>query len=205
MWRAGLSYGFTSTRIRFGTSAIPGALETTSASLEKHAVSASLERRLGERVSVQAAAGATLAGTLSIEGGEHELLPGPLAAVGLSVRVVDERDAVPFVLLTGSLGVGAARTRAPGATSTESLLSFDGRLGIAVGKTIAGAVSPYVVARGFGLPVTWHYRGETITGGDAFHYQVGAGVAVRAGDFDVLVEGVPIGERAFTAGVGWSF
>jgi hypothetical protein len=42
-----------------------------------------------------------------------------------------------------------------------------------------------------------------VTGTDRYHYQVGGGlVTALPGGFDMFVEGVPLGERAITLGVG---
>jgi hypothetical protein len=50
--------------------------------------------------------------------------------------------------------------------------------------------------------VLWSIAGASASGTDAYHYQLGAGVAVRAGRVDVAAEGVPLGERAVVVGVG---
>jgi hypothetical protein len=105
------------------------------------------------------------------------------------------------VLLTGSLGASLSWTH-PG---SESLLAFDGRVGVAAGKTIAHVVTPYLLARAFGLPVLWRNQGASVVANDAYHYQLGGGLVVRVGRFDLLVEGVPLGERALVGGAGWAF
>jgi hypothetical protein len=124
-----------------------------------------------------------------------------------SYRAIDEGDVRPFVLLTGSLGASLAWTspRAGTAGSSETMTAFDGRLGVAAGKTIANVVTPYLLARAFGLPILWRDQGAAVTGTDAYHYQLGAGAVARAGRFDVLVEGVPLGERVVVGGLGVAF
>ena len=84
-------------------------------------------------------------------------------------------------------------------------MRYDGRVGIAVGKTIARTVSPYVALRAFGLPALWTYQSTSVTGTDAFHYQVGAGFSLRLGKADLMLELVPLGERAVVAGGGFTF
>ncbi len=182
--------------------------------LSKHSVSASLEKRVGERWSVSASVGAAVAGSLTVltppvsgPGASHDLLPGPMGAVAASVRVLDEGATRPFVLTSFSLGVGTSATRprdVPGA-GTAQLTAFDGRVGVTAGKTLGRALTPYAAGRVFGLPVLWSYGGHAITGTDAFHYQLAAGLAVRLGGADLLVEGAPLGEQAITAGAGWSW
>ena len=76
---------------------------------------------------------------------------------------------------------------------------------MAVGKTIAHVVTPYLLARAFGLPILWRYQDASTIGTDAYHYQLGAGVVVRVGAFDIDVEGVPLGERAIVGGGGYAF
>ncbi len=175
----------------------------------KHAATLVGERRLGTRWSVQLAVGAAIAGELSFAGAEYQILPGPFVTVGGSYRVVDEdaKGWVPFVLVSASLGAAISWTREENVASppTETMTAFDGRVGVAVGKSIAGVVSPYLVARAFGLPVLWNIDGRNVTGTDANHYQLGLGAAVRIGKADLDVEGVPLGEQAIVAGGGWSF
>jgi hypothetical protein len=145
--------------------------------------------------------GATLGGSLQAYGQSFELAPGPLAAIAASYRAVDEKEVAPFVLFTASLGASLGWTR-PG---LESILAFDGRIGVAAGKTIAHVATPYLLARAFGLPVLWRNQGASVVGNDAYHYQLGAGLAVRIQSFDLLVEGAALGERAIVAGAGLAF
>ncbi len=156
---------------------------------------------MGVRWTVGASLGANIAGSLGAYGRTFDVSAGPMATVAASFRVLDEHEVSPFVLLTGSLGASLAWT-SPG---DEALLAFDGRVGVAAGKTIAHAVTPYVLARALGLPVLWRYQGASVVGSDAYHYQLGAGVSARAGAFDLLVEGAVLGERAIVAGIGFSF
>ena len=173
----------------------------------KHAVSAVAERRLGTRWSVQVSAGAVLAGELGLGGAHYAISPGPFATLGGSYRAVDEKKWVPFVLVSASLGAAVSWTRQESTPSApkETMTALDGRIGVAVGKTFAGIVSPYAVARVFGLPVLWNIDDRNVVGTDAYHYQLGLGAALRLGDADIDVEGIPLGERAIVVGGGWSF
>jgi hypothetical protein len=132
-------------------------------------------------------------------------LPGPAVSVAGSYRLVDGRGAAPFVMLGASLAASGLGTREIGTGDTENMYAFDGRLGVTVGKTIAGIVSPYVAARAFGLPVLWNFQGQNITGTDKYHYQVGAGVALRLGPADILAEWAPFGEGEVLFGAGMAF
>jgi hypothetical protein len=167
-------------------------------------VLASIERRLGSRWTVGGALGASVAGSLVIEHMSLHLLPGPLAALTASFRALDEGKIAPFLLFTGSLGASLAWTNVAGGAPLP-MTALDARIGVAAGKTIANRVTPYVLARAFGGPVFWNVDGGGTVGTDAYHYQLGAGVVVRAGRIDGEIEAVPLGERALIGGVGVAF
>ena len=156
---------------------------------------------MGDRWTLGGLVGVTTTGTLWAYGQTLSLLPGPLATFAASFRALDEGRIAPFLLLTGSLGASVART-SPG---SQLMTAFDGRLGVAAGKTIAHVVTPYLVARAFGLPILWNNGVASVVGTDVYHYQLGAGVVARIGRFDLLVEGVPLGEKALVAGGGLAF
>jgi hypothetical protein len=81
-------------------------------------------------------------------------------------------------------------------------VAVDARAALVVGYTVFDRLTPYAVARAFGGPV--FYAG--LSGGDRYHYQVGAGLVVGLpGGFDLSAEVVPLGEQRLTAGVGFSF
>jgi hypothetical protein len=140
------------------------------------------------------------------------VLPGWEVTLAYSRRLLDGRGRAPFLLLGIAGGGSGASTReertarsAP-AAGTSSFYAFDVRAGLTVGKTFWNTLSPYAVVRAFGGPVLWSYGGKTVVGGDSYHFQLGAGlVTVLPRRFDVFVEGVPLGERALTLGVGKSF
>jgi hypothetical protein len=178
---------------------------TQEAAFTKQAVAVSLERRVGPRWTVGGAVGSTLVGSLKPEGSSFDLSPGPLLTLTGSYRALDEGRVAPFVLFTASLGAAVAWTTPAGGSSSESFWAFDARIGVAAGKTIARVVTPYLLARAFGLPILWRYLGASTIGTDAYHYQLGAGVVVRVGAFDIDVEGVPLGERAIVGGGGYAF
>jgi hypothetical protein len=181
------------------------------ADFSKQAATLSLDRRVGPRITLGAMVGATTTGSLRAYGQSFDLSPGPLFTAAFSYRLLDEGDATPFVLLTASLGLSLVWTKpdnggAPQAAGpTDVMTSYDGRIGVAAGKTIAHVVTPYALARAFGLPVLWTFQGTSVTGTDVHHYQLGAGVVARFGAFDALVEGVPLGEQAIIGGLGYAF
>src|SRR5262249_12727764 len=154
----------------------------------KQAATVSIDWRVGPRITLGAMAGVTTTGTLRAYGQSFDISPGPLFTAAISYRALDEGDATPFVLLTASLGVSLVQTKptAPAGGSNETMTAYDGRIGIAAGKTIARVVTPYVLARTFGLPILWRYQGTSVDGTDVYHYQLGAGLVVRAGAFDAL-------------------
>lgn len=122
-----------------------------------------------------------------------------------SFRPLDEGAVAPFVLLSGSLAGSLAWTTPAAGGSSAAFSAFDVRIGAVVGKTIAHIVSPYLLARAFGGPVFWSNAGASVLGTDAYHYQLGGGVAVRVGRVDFVAEGVPLGELALVGAVGFAF
>jgi hypothetical protein len=188
---------FSDTRLTFSSAG-----SNVDASFTKYGVMASLDRRIGDRWTLGGALGTTIAGTIDANGVASSISPGPLGAITASFRPLDEGTVAPFVLLTASAAASLSWTMPPGGGSSSTLTAFDVRLGAAAGKTIAHLVTPYVLARAFGGPVLWSIAGASATGTDAYHYQLGVGLAVRAGRVDLVAEGVPLGERAVVVGVG---
>lgn len=194
-WHVGAAGLYTSTRLRFSDS-VRGD-QTRSAAL------VSLSHTIAPRWTFDAGLGATLGGRLRMPAGDYDFSPGPTAAVGLTWRVVDES---PFVLLTSLLSFSAAKTHADALGEHAGYEAFDLRLGTLVGTTLWDVLSPYATARVFGGPIFWRYRGTSVTGTDTHHYQLGAGVLCSIQKrIDVFAEGVPLGERAVSAGVAIAF
>jgi len=199
-WHAGASGIYTSTSIRF-SDALRGD-ETRSS------VVASLAYHPTARVSYQLAAGGSFGGRLVTPAGNQEFSPGVTAAVGASWRIVDRSR--PFVVLTGNLSFSATNTRLTDASgvagNSVGYQAFDLRVGVLVGTTIARTFSPYAVGRAFGGPIYWQYQGSNVTGTDAHHYQVGAGLTlVVARRVSLFAEGIPLGERSVAAGTALAF
>jgi len=201
-----------SRRFRVGASfgAFSSELELTgrAVGIRERAVTATFDVRATERLTLQGGLGAVLSGTLTTGGRSFEVKPGWLFALGVGYRLVDGKGAAPFVLGSVSYAMSFAHTEEAGVAVAPraSLTTADLRLGLVVGKTLFEVLSPYLVARLFGGPVSWSLGGEAVSGGDRYHYQVGAGLSVViAGRVDAFVEGVPLGERRYSFGVGFSF
>jgi len=72
------------------------------------------------------------------------------------------------------------------------------------GKTFARVVTLYAVGRVFGGPVFWSINNSTLVGTDTWHFQLGGGVVVRWKRFDLVIEGVPLGEQSIVGGLGFA-
>jgi hypothetical protein len=199
-WHVGVSGAFSGTHIEFSSSG-----RTFDTYFDKYAVTASVDRRLGERWTIGGALGSTVTGALDVAGVTSTVSPGPLGAFTASFRPLDEGDLAPFVLFTGSAAASVSWTSPPGGGASSALSAFDLRLGVVAGKTLAHLVTPYLLARAFGGPVFWSGGGPSATGTDANHYQLGAGVSVHVGRVDAMVEGVPLGELGLVVGLGFAF
>jgi len=194
-WAVGLSGLYTSTRLRFSNS--------LRADETRYAAVSSLAYMPSSKLLLQVGLGATFAGRLVVDDQRYDFLPGPLGALGADYRVFDKGPA--FVMLTSSLAFSAARTRI-GNEASVGYQALDLRLGGELGVELARVFRPYALARVFGGPVFWHYQGAAISGSDTHHYQLGAGLGLRLSkSFNGFVEGVPLGERALSLGVGVAF
>ena len=131
--------------------------------------------------------------------------PGWIASVAGTWKVYGKTRSDPFVIVGGAVAASGGATR-DGAGAKQDMLAFDLRISALAGKTFFDVLSPYVALRAFGGPVLWKHRGEDQLGGDKYHFQVGAGLLVALpGRFDAFAEVVPLGERAATLGLGYSF
>ena len=154
---------------------------------------------------LQGGLGAILAGQLErndTANTTYDISPGVVTSVAGSRRWTPGQG--PW-FVTGSVTAGAAWSAAgPSGGDSERLLAFDLRLGVVAGRTIAEIWNPYLTARAFGGPVRWSVDGDDITGSDAHHYQLGAGlsVATRAG-FNAVVDLSIVGEQSASLGLSW--
>lgn len=190
-WALGLSGLYTATRLRFS-----GGVHAEQVRFATLASGAYLPT---PRLVLQLGAGAAFGGSLVLPDGKYEFSPGPTALFGADYRAFD--DGRYFLLLTSGLSFVSARTHR-GAEPSAGYQAFDLRLGGELGLEVARVLRPYALARVFGGPVFWRYQGAAVTGTDTHHFQLGAGVAVRASKaLNLFVEGVPLGERAISTGV----
>lgn len=195
-WRVGAGYGFTSTAIHFGDGLSPS--ET------RHVVFAVLDYRATKRWTLELGLGAQVGGY--IDGAAHyDFEPGFASEIGASWRILDEGGPYPFVLATAQFAFVTTHAKER-ALERNAYTAFDLRLGALAGYPVADVLTPYLLVRAFGGPVYFRYLGEDRTGTDTHHYQVGAGAALLvAKTFDIFIEGVPLGERGVSAGVGVAF
>jgi hypothetical protein len=193
-WAVSASGLYTSTRLRF-SGGIHG-------DQTRYAGLAALAYLPTPVLTLQFGAGATFGGSLRMPDGRHDFSPGPTAFVGASWRVF---DADAFLVLTSLLSFSAAKTQLQGEPSI-GYEAFDLRLGAELGTTLLHVLRPYVPVRLFGGPVYWKYQGHSVNGTDTHHYQIGLGLGVaisrRIGAF---AEGIPLGERALSAGLATAF
>jgi len=190
-WALGLSGLYTATRLRFS-----GGVHAEQVRFATLASGAYLPT---PRLVLQLGVGAAFGGSLVLPDGKYEFSPGPTALFGADYRAFD--DGRYFLLLTSGLSFASARTHR-GAEPSVGYQAFDLRLGGELGLEVARILRPYALARVFGGPVFWRYQGASVTGTDTHHFQLGAGVAVRASKaLNLFVEGVPLGERAISTGV----
>jgi hypothetical protein len=190
-FRVGVAVGGTSTEIDFGP---------TQAELLQAATVATLDYFPIERLGIGASLGASLGGRLDHAGQRHDLLPGPLAGLALSYRLLGGE--LPYVHLSFAYSIASGRARAPD-DSDSTFTSRDYRLGIAVGKTLGRVAAPFVVARYFGAGTDWSIAGK---GADANRYHLGAGSVLALSErVDLLAELAFLGERRATLGGGFAF
>jgi hypothetical protein len=201
-WHAGASYGVFGSDLSF--------IGGPSASIQREAVSASLEYRTSATTTWGGGAGAGVGGLMVVNGTRYTIRPGWLLTATYSRRLLDGRGRAPFLLLGVALGGSGGSTReqtfAPTVPATSFLYAFDLRGGLTVGKTFFNVLSPYASLWVFGGPLLWTLQGKTVVGGDKYHVRgaVGLAVALPRG-FDAYAEGAPGGERGVTMGFGKSF
>jgi hypothetical protein len=194
-WAVGVSGLYTSTRLRFN--------DSLSADQVRYASLATLAYLPTPKLLLQVSAGAAFGGSLTAPDGEHTFSSGPTAALGLDYRVFD--NGRYFLVLASSLSFATARTQLAN-EPTVAYTAFDLRVGAEGGLQLANIFRPYAVVRAFGGPVHWRYQGEAVTGNDAHHYQVGAGIGFRiTKSLSLVAEGVPLGEQAVLLGAALAF
>ena len=167
------------------------------AALRRRAVSAAVEHRLFDDLTLTAGAGASIGGDVTIAGTRHDLGPGPLGLVGAAYRILDGDGWEPFLLFSGAFSVSTVVSeRAPRDDLASRLTALDLRAGLTAGEVFGDAVAPYATLRAFGGPILW--QAVEPSGSDKYHFQLGLGLLVTAGILDAFIEVVPLGERAAT-------
>jgi hypothetical protein len=191
--RVGLSFGAFRTRLVF--------VERGFLDLEEMAVGASFERKLSKKVTLQISGGGIAWARLGGPG--TETLRGFFVGAGASWSIVDQKGAIPFVMIGASL---AASLAVPARGGDDALYALDIRGSVTAGYTLAKRWTPYAVGRLFGGPVALAERGVTSFGTDVYHFQLGAGLVVGLpGGFDLSAELIQLGEQRVSAGLGYSF
>ena len=192
-WNVGVAAMLTATSLRFGDAGRGD--QTRSGAVVAAAYAPTPRLRL------QASLGAGLGGELRMPNGTHDFKAGPTAAIGVGYRLL---SGLPFLALTAVLSASTARTEHEDQAARYS--AFDLRVGAAFGATFFDALRPYALARVFGGPIFWRYENKAVTGTDAYHFQLGAGLAWRIAErVDVYIEGVPLGERVLSGGASAIF
>jgi hypothetical protein len=187
--RLATGFSFSSTRIRF-----PGG----DYAAQRSAVLVSAERTLRHDMSLTLSAGLVVDGWLT-GASVYRFAPSAIVAGTFSWRALANDGGIPFIVLAGTLSHTAGSVYGNGVS--RQYAAFDLRAGISIGWTLWRVWSPYALARAFGGPVFFQDQ----IGSDAYHYQVGAGFVLKPHErFDLYVEGVPLGERGVTAGLGFT-
>ncbi|MBK9264627.1 MAG: hypothetical protein IPM54_33185 [Polyangiaceae bacterium] len=199
LYRASIVIGHAESTLRFDG--------RTNVDIDRRALLATIERRVSEKWTLQAAAGGIVTGMLKVGQDRHVFGPGWSAGISASYRAVAGSGWKPFVLVGGTLAFAGANTQGVKDDSPNvGYLAGDIRLSIVAGITYMPGINPYAVVRGFGGPIWWQIDGKDVVGTDRYKFQVGVGLAVAIPmGFDAFIEYIPAGERALSTGLGYSF
>ncbi len=180
-------------------------LDDIAVDLEESNGTLSVGYHFNTRWGVTGGVGMIFGGTATIEDGDGgDIGRGLLVSASGSYLAMFEKPRRPFLLLTLSGGVSTTTAVADDG-ARRRLTAGDVRLAALVGKTF-GRLVPFASVRAFGGPVFWRIGGARVSGGDAHHYAVGAGLTVRLpARLDLIAEVMPLGEQSATAGVTYRF
>jgi hypothetical protein len=131
--------------------------------------------------------------------------PGPVGVLAFSYQILQSDGWQPFVLLSASGSFSTVTTESQLTAEEARMTAVDARVALTAGEVFLGAIAPYATIRGFGGPVFWEHGGQDVTGGDRYHFQLGAGLLVTTGQFDTFLEIIPLGERALSFGAAIAF
>jgi hypothetical protein len=153
--------------------------------------------------SFQASLGAILTGTLEGGGVSDRIEPGFLASASVGYAILDGDGALPFLALSGTVGVATAATHSlSNAADRSHFTALDFRLAGVIGKRFFGVWMPYAGASVFGGPVS--YRGQN--GQDSHHYRLSVGSSFTLpAHLELFVELGFLGEQNVLGGLGWAF
>jgi hypothetical protein len=175
--------------------------------LEQQAITAFGGYTLRSGWSLRLSAGVITGGSLESDDApvRFDLRPGGMIGFAGS-RQWTPGDGRWFVTGTGSFSIALASTRpadgSDGGGPSERFLAGDLRIGAIAGRTFADRISPYLLARAFGGPVFWTIAGDSVSGGDASHVQLGAGVSVTLPwQLTATVDVSALGEQAVSLGI----
>jgi hypothetical protein len=166
-------------------------LDSHDVDIEQYAVLATVTHARASRWSFSASLGSIVGGALTTGGATYDVAPG---VVG-SLAATRAWDRGPW-FVAGTFSAAVSRARA----GDEGLTAGDGRLGVVAGRRV-GPVGPYALARAFGGPVMWRLDGADVSGGDAHHYQLGAGASYATGRVSLVLDLAVLGERGASLGV----
>jgi hypothetical protein len=177
---------------------------TTQAHLVEQTLNAGVSYRLGPRTSLALGLGVLLDGTVTAPDAAHSLHGGWSGSATLSHVFYAGEGRWPMLLGSATFAESWARAHAPGGTEDPAFAGIDFRVAATAAKTFRNRFTPYLGVSLFGGPIFWRYGGEDVTGTDAYHFQILAGlqVALPAG-FDLGLEVAPLGERAVNLSVGF--
>lgn len=199
--RVSASWSYTSTTILFSGE--------RRADLTRHTVFAGTELPLARGLGLRFGAGGIVAGELARHGaGVASFGPGVSGYIGVSKTIVDEKPSVPFVQLGATLSVSRVATRGTAPSDAPSFTATDLRASATAGKTLLGGwIVPYASARAFGGPIFYRFAGTSVTGTDLSKFQLAGGLSLSLPhhELDLFAEGVPLGERGASAGLGTTF
>jgi hypothetical protein len=175
------------------------------AGVERSIAGIGLEYRVDPKVSIQLSLGVLTTGAMTFLDSAHHFASGASGSLSMSYRVIEEKDALPFVGLTGTFGYANAKTN-EALSATVAYHALDARLGLYAGKSFADVFAVYGAARVFGGPIFWKLRNEAVLGTDLYKYQLGLGASVSLFKrVDLFGEWIALGERSLSFGAGLSY
>lgn len=135
--------------------------------------------------------------------GAYDFDPGFVVAAGVA-RQWSLGDGKWFVNGSAGLSVARASTHMAGSSADKPFTAGDARVGAMFGRTLWKIWNPYLLGRGFGGPVWWTVDGNSVTGTDTRHFQLGAGLSVATAiGLTISVDISALGEQAASLGATW--